>query len=126
MMVVVGHGAGGLGLIWADLPGLVVMALGFALLASLAWQFRPRPPIHLRCHAEGGLEVAVGDDWQAVDLLPDSRVQGPWAVLRWRTGRLAAQSLWLGPGSLDPEDFRRFRIWLQWRARPGYQPSSGR
>lgn len=102
---------------WAALP-LTVQCLGLLALAGhLLWRRLPGER-RLRCGDDGQLAVASGDTWQSVTLCPDSQVL-PWLiVLRYRPAQARyARTLPILGDSLPPEDFRRLRVWLRWRAR---------
>lgn len=122
------HVAAGLAALLAGLtwPWRAILLLGIGLSLWRAW---PRAGLRtLRLSADGQLAIGIGDAWSSSFLLPDSLVW-PWLVIvrhRPASGKRTATMIFL-PGSLAPDDFRRLRVWLRWRAKPaaamGYQPS---
>lgn len=113
------HLLAGAAILLADLPVWLAGLLLLAVAASLAHARRLPPSTALRCRADGSLAMRAGDDWQAVDLLPDSLVLAWLVVLRYRhPGRRWADTLVVLPDGLAADDFRHLRVWLKWRARP--------
>jgi len=125
--------------------GLHGLALVAALLAALPWGAqvlavlligisagryarRPALAVRLRCHADGRLECAAANDtaaWEALHLLPSSRV-GIWlSVLHYRTGDGRRHALAIAADSLPADAFRRLRVWLGWRAEVVPAPVGG-
>lgn len=101
---------------WADLPWYVQIAAATLAAAIALHAWRTRTPVALRLHPDGSLEWReAAQDWRAVTLLPGSHVS-PWlCVLHCRSdGR--THHLAIYPDSLHPEDYRRLRVWLRWRA----------
>lgn len=112
------HLLAGAAVLLADLPAWLAGLLLVAVAASLARAWRPPAPATLRCRADGSLALHAGDDWQAVELLPDSLVLAWLAVLRYRrAGGRGTHALVILPDGLAADDFRRLRVWLKWRAR---------
>jgi hypothetical protein len=100
------------GLSWAArLPFLV--AIGIGLFAST----RHSDTLSVRAQADGGLAVRAGDDWVPASVSADSMVLSWAIVLRLRLeGRRRMETRVILPDSLETEEFRRFRVWLKWRA----------
>jgi len=94
---------------------LVAVALVLAAFAA-ARGLRPRIET-LRIDEDGSLSgLAIGaSEFSPVRLLPGATAH-PWLTVM----RLAhAQGIWLivvAPDCVAPEDFRRLRVWLRWRA----------
>ncbi len=105
-----------LGVPWPPaLQGAVAVGLGLS--AWVGWR-RCAPPVStLRLLADGRLEVQAASRAPVVaaDLAPYAVVH-PWlTVLRLRVeGR--GLTLIVVADSLLPDDFRRLRVWLRWRA----------
>lgn len=110
------HGLAALGVVSADIDWPLQLA-GLGLIAGSAiLTLRQRPPVRLRCLADGSLLVAEPTaDWQPVELLPGSLVSPMCTVLRLRVDG-HARSVVVLADSLDGEDYRRLRVWLRWRA----------
>lgn len=99
----------------AELPWPYRAVLLAAVAVSLARSARRTAPVGLRCQPDGQLAIGAGDDWEAVELLPDTMVLSWLVVLRYRcAGR--PRSLVVLAGAVADEDFRRLRVWLRWRA----------
>ncbi|MBS1157917.1 MAG: hypothetical protein H6R15_336 [Proteobacteria bacterium] len=88
------------------------------LLAALAWR-ELRPAFSaIRLERDGRLFVRrPGDqEFSATNLLPGATVH-PWlTVVRLKTEEGACAPLILAVDSLEPDDFRRLRMFLRWRA----------
>jgi toxin CptA len=102
----------------ADLPfpARVLAALAVGISVLRAW--RPPMPLELRLQPDGRLEWRdAATSWQAASVLGSS-VVNPWlSVLAWRPeGQRRVRYLVVYPDSLHPDDFRRLRVWLRWRA----------
>lgn len=96
---------------WRALVSGALLVGGFQLL-------RVETPLDLRCKADGQLEMRVADEWRVVAVDEASMALPVLTVLRyhhdghWRARVVLADSL-------PAEDYRRFRVWLRWRARLG-------
>jgi toxin CptA len=105
------------------LPGAaaVVAAAGVVLSAVV----HVRQALHRARHAVAGLELAAdggaavagpAGDWSAARL-GGVAVPVPWlAVVTMRDAAGRRRSAVVLPDSLEPDAFRRLRIWLRWRA----------
>lgn len=110
------HGLATLGVVSADI-GWPLQLAGLGLIAvSAILTLRQRPPLRLRCLANGSLLMAEGaGGWQPVEFRAGSLVSPICTVLRLRiAGRVRAVVVLAD--SLDGEDYRRLRVWLRWRA----------
>lgn len=124
--------AAALGLAW--IPGGLRWA-GLGLLAVSAWRTWRRheePLPRLSCRNDGSLWHQVADDWRALEVLPDSHISPGLTLLGYREeGSRKRRTLVLLPDSLPADDYRRFRVWLRWRAQgewrgPASDPGVGR
>lgn len=109
------HGLAALGVASADI-GWPLQLAGLGLVAlSAILALRRRPPVRLRCLADGNLLMAEGaDDWQLVEIRAGSLVSPMCTVLRLRIeGR--ARAMVVLADSLDGDDYRRLRVWLRWK-----------
>ncbi len=93
--------------------GPLLAAIAVSLVVSIR---RPRR-VSLRCQPDGSLSIMKTDDWQSVELLPDTVVLAWLVVLRYRR----AAGVWpdtvvVLPDCLEASDFRHLRVWLKWRA----------
>lgn len=117
LAVVAVHALAGLAVARADLAGWLAALLTMAIVASLAWSLRPAVPVILQCRPDGALSLLAGEDWQAVELLPDSVVLAWLVLLRYRKAAGARPTtVVVMPDCLDADAFRRLRVWLRWRA----------
>lgn len=106
--------------VWlADLDAGLQIALSGLVLASALWSgLRPQISVELRCKADGGLEIRQGADWLAAQVGVASVVLPGLTLLRYQpAGMRRGQTLVILADSLAEGDFRRFRVWLRWRAR---------
>lgn len=110
------YGLALLALFFAQLPWPARFA-GLALLVA-AILVAPRQPLtaRLRCHGDGRLDVWHGDVWQSVRVCPDSVVWPGLIVMRWRESGRHARALVLPLDTLSPDEHRRLRLWLRWKA----------
>ncbi|TCJ14751.1 hypothetical protein EZJ19_09215 [Parasulfuritortus cantonensis] len=117
-VVMAAHVLAGLATWLAGLAGWQPAVLVIALAASFIQYTRSRRTTVLRGHADGRLEIRVGDDWHPATVGPDTVVLSWLVVMRYRMegGRRHA-SLVVLPDSLPAQDFRHLRIWLRWQAR---------
>lgn len=102
----------------ADVDWAYRLTLLAAAAVGLFHFLRLRGEINLRCDPDGSLAVFRDDEWQPVSLQMDSTVLS-WAVVlrycRQEGGRMET-CMALADG-LDPDEFRRLRVWLKWRGR---------
>ena len=102
-----------LDLAWTVRLGLVLL-IGFSLYRVLA---RPQEIAQLSLGAKGELalvtKVGVGG---TADILPESAILPGMIVLVLRVEGKRTP-LVLMADALDPEDYRRLRVWLNWRAK---------
>lgn len=128
-----------LGLLWAGMALLVLLAIGLAALpgsvqwvlaAGMAglfawgWQQALRLP-RLRIAADGGLQMlGEADAWCDIDVLGDSFVATGLIVLRYRLEGRIRPSLTLLPDSAPADDLRRLRVSLRWIRRTRSDTSS--
>lgn len=91
---------------------------GVTFSAIWAWRWR-RPLVDgLRLFDDGRLEcrLAGGTDFLQAELLPSATVH-PWlTVVPLKIDGRNKLAVVVPPDSTHPEDFRRLRIWLRWRA----------
>ncbi|NWG87157.1 MAG: hypothetical protein HXY26_06535 [Hydrogenophilaceae bacterium] len=110
------HGLAALSLMLAAIEWPLQLAGSGLVAASALWTLRQRPPVRLRCLADGDLFMA--DEmagWRPVELQAGSLVSPMCTVLRLRIdGR--SRSVVVLADSLAAEDFRRLRVWLRWKA----------
>jgi len=112
------HILAGFAIISAELPGWIAALLLVAFGASLSRIRRPRPFSALVLGGDGILQK-VGADGTAIELPLDAgtMVLPQLVVLHWRgTPVTNAGGLALLKDSMPPDDFRRLRVWLRWRA----------
>jgi toxin CptA len=97
-----------------------------ALVASLVQALRSRAlllgddaVIELDCGEDGGLGFVQRDGTCfAAEVLPASAVHAAAVLLRVRAaGERRPRSIVVLADSLEPEDFRRLRVWLRWKRR---------
>ncbi|TCS69449.1 toxin CptA [Sulfuritortus calidifontis] len=110
------HGLAALGVASADI-GWPLQLAGLGLVAlSAILALRRRPPVRLRCLADGNLLMAEGaNDWQLCEIRAGSLVSPMCTVLHLRIDGRARVVIVLAD-SLDGEGYRRLRVWLRWRA----------
>lgn len=107
--------------------GMIVFAMPLAVpwrVAALAWvafaccgALRALARVGgLTLEADGTLHVRVDGAWRK-GRVRDGSVVLPWlAVVRWRPdGAWWDRAIFLAPPMLDPEAFRRLRVWLRWQ-----------
>jgi hypothetical protein len=102
--------------LWLALLPIALQAVGtLALLLGLWRSRRPRPPLTLRCHGDGKLEMKSGDAWSLLGV-ERSAVLLPWlTVLRFaQADGKGSDFLLVTPDATDWDDFRRLRVWLRW------------
>jgi hypothetical protein len=101
------------------------LAISMAAAVSLAEALRraalrsaPSAVVRLELGTEGRVLLTRRDGGVREARLSRSSFLSPWlAILVLTTGRLRpATSVVLLPDSLPPDDFRRLRVWLRWRA----------
>jgi toxin CptA len=93
--------------------------LSMVLLASASFHLRPRQTVILRCQRDGQLAIQADNTW--VPVTPTyAQVLLPFlTLLRYRfDDKAPALHLLVLPDCLTPEDFRRLRVWLRWKAKP--------
>jgi hypothetical protein len=122
-----------------------ILAVTAVLLAELAWLYRvpiilmivvslgmyftmvsQRAHLKVRCRPDGAMDVWTRDDWEAVQLLPDSLVMSWCVILRYQR----AEHRWTDtcvilPDGLNGGDFRRLRVWLRFGAVVGQVKPQG-
>ena len=89
-----------------------------AIFAVLAWHGLSPKFSAIRLESKGQLSVfsSHAAEFVAVELQPGATVH-PWlSVVRLKTDEGRMASLILARDSLAPEDFRRWRVFLRWRA----------
>ncbi len=93
---------------------LLLLIWGIAL---WAWRRLAPPLTALRLEADGGIQAAGdGQDFLPATILPDATVH-PWlTVLRLELPGGKRCVLLVTTGSASPDDFRRLRVFLRWRA----------
>jgi len=114
------HGVAASALLGLDLGLGGIAALALVVLgALLAWRAGRPSIVGLKLLADGRIEIAASlDEWRSAEVIPPLRIH-PWlTVLRVRSED-SAHVLAIAPDSLACEDFRRLRLWLAWRRRPG-------
>lgn len=97
---------------------LAITGIGLLLLSASLWYCtRPPPACTLRFHKEGTIEMLEGDGWTQV--FPD----GPPVILpgllgiRLRTpDRKRPIFFSILSDCLDADQFRRLRVWLNWKS----------
>lgn len=118
MLLLILHLAALAALFLAELPDLARWAGVVLLGASLAAGRRPTPQQVLRAHQDGRLEIRRDSTWKPLVLQADSVALPGLILLRWQEGR-RNHSLVLPGDALSPQDHRRLRLWLRWKARIG-------
>jgi toxin CptA len=95
-----------------------VQLTGLALLLfSLVYYWRPAPDVRLRGKPDGTLEIWRQEQWHVARLAATSVILPGCTVLRLGIGTGPwRRNLVVLPDSLPPDDFRRLRVWLRWRA----------
>lgn len=117
------HSLAALSVALADI-GWPLQLGGLGLIAVSAIRaLRRRPPIRLRCLADGSLLMAEDTgDWRSVEIEAGSLVSPLGTLLRLR-GDGHARAVVVLADSLTEEEFRRLRVWLRWQAAgPGASP----
>lgn len=102
----------------ADVAGLQYrLALLVPVMASLILALHRMKTDEMACLPDGRLQVLREKDWLQAELLPETMVW-PWLiVLAYRIeGEPKRVSVVIMPDSLEPELFRRFKVWLKWGA----------
>lgn len=117
-------------LIWPyrlPLAAAIVVSLYLTIKPAAARSTATGRACRLRARADGGLDLWRDDGWQAIELLPDTRVLSWCALLRYREpGGRASEPRLILPDSLDRDTFRRLRVWLRYRATtPGHAGRRG-
>lgn len=87
------------------------------LVAILAWrQLRPKYSA-IRLERDGQLSVSrPGEqEFSSANLLAGATVHAWLTVVRLKTGKGACTPLILAVDSVNPDDFRRLRVFLRWR-----------
>lgn len=104
----------------ADLAWPYRLAIMVAVAISLMATIRLPAAVTLRCQPDGHLSLRGADEWEAVELLPDTVALSWFVLLRYRRpGQTRPDSRAILPDALEPEAFRRLRVWLKWRGLPG-------
>ncbi|HNQ04740.1 MAG TPA: hypothetical protein PKH69_09015 [Thiobacillaceae bacterium] len=103
--------------LWLAALPLALQTSGSLLLAlGLARHLRGAHGVTLRGNEKGQLEIRAGQTWHA---LHDTRVHllSPGlTLLRFENpGNARARNLLVLPDSMPAEDYRRLRVWLQWK-----------
>ena len=97
---------------WRLLLFVVLCALG-----AHAWRGLSSGILKLRLERDGSVQAlcCVSGDWLRVSPLPENLVH-PWlTVLRLRTEGGRRFTLPLTVDSMNPQDFRRLRVFLRWQ-----------
>lgn len=111
------HSFAAVAVLLADMAGWLQAMLSVGIGSSLVLGLAKRPPLEIRTETDGSLLVKVGEDWQPVEILP-STVVTPWlTALHYRQTPGRARACVVLPDNLPADDFRRFRVWLKWKAR---------
>jgi hypothetical protein len=97
---------------WLQAVGLILLAL------SAAMQLRRPPDLRLRLEPDGRLEAGLGDSpLLPATVLPKTHVSHWLCVLHYRIdGQKRTGSRAVLPDCLTPDEYRRFKVWLKWRA----------
>ncbi|MEW5769189.1 MAG: protein YgfX [Pseudomonadota bacterium] len=100
--------------VWqAELPVGVQEGGTLALLISCWLYSRPRPPVTLRCHKDGRVEMRSGSEWLALATTSAPMVL-PWLAVLHFTHLGQHTCLAIAADTLSTDDFRRLRTWLRW------------
>lgn len=114
--VVALHLLAGTAVVLAELAWAYRLAVIVAVVFSLVVSIRQAGAVALRCETDGSLSMRLGEDWQPVELFPDTVALSWLVVLRYRCqGHSRSESRPILADSLDRDDFRRLRVWLRWR-----------
>lgn len=112
-------------LAWCFWPQSVGLRLaGVALILAGCWFVRRQlePVLRvIRLDGAGGIAGGSGggDGLEPLHLLPGAIVH-PWlTVVRFQDARGRRHVVVATVDSMNPADFRRFRVFLRWRVRPG-------
>lgn len=113
------HGMAGVAVWLPDWP--LVLSLGLSCLVafsvSFAWR-RAQPAFgQLRLFADGRIQVQMigADDFLSAQLSPSATVY-PWLTVFALTVGGSVRYPVVLVDSISPEDFRRLRVWLRWKA----------
>lgn len=95
-----------------------------ALIASAAWQTLahglrrfPGSVVGLHWDADGGVTVRLRDGRELpARIQADSFVSPYLTVVRLKANEMLSRAVIVLPDTLDPNTFRRLRVWLKWRA----------
>lgn len=106
--------------LWAPWPWIVRLALLalLLLLAMLAYRRLSNSVHSLRLAGDGLLSVRFNGQEQAYFpmLLKSGATVHPWLTVLRLQYEAHPLNLIITPDSIDPDDFRRLRVWLKWRA----------
>jgi toxin CptA len=100
-----------------SLPLRVALLLAIWGIALWAWRRLALPLAALRLEADGGIQVAgERQDFLPATILPGATVH-PWlTVLRLELADGRRCALLVTTGTTSPDEFRRLRVFLRWRA----------
>ena len=99
----------------------MVLLLAIWVIALLAWRRLAPPVAALRLEVDGTIQTSAdGQSYLPASLLPEATVH-PWlTVLRLELADGRRHALLVTKDSLNPDDFRRLRVFLRWRASFGH------
>jgi toxin CptA len=113
------HGLAATALLATSWPfWLKCMALaGLAAAAVLPWRAGAPKADAIRLLGDGRMECRLtgGDEFLVAELMSGATVH-PWITAIRLKVASATLSVVFFPDSTNPEDFRRLRVWLRWRA----------
>lgn len=119
------HLAAALALWLADLPVPAQIAGTLLLAASLGVHARPGSEATLRGKADGKLEIRQNNAWVEIEQVSYGLVLPLITLLGIKTaGTTRPRYFVMLADSLPPEDYRRFRVWLEWLGKKPKQPQS--
>lgn len=98
-----------------------VLLLGLlGSLTALTWRQLTPKIAALRLEQNGGISLQrIGEmDFSPAEILPGASVHPLLSVLRFKQDNHRALVLVLAVDGLNPQDFRRLRVFLRWRVRP--------
>ncbi len=96
-----------------DFSWFLKLAIALAVIISLGWQLRRRPPRRLVWETDGDWQLLLADGKEVTgQLCPDSYVSVLLVILRFRLEQSGRATLVILPDTLDPRTFRRLRVRL--------------
>lgn len=118
------HGVAGAALWASPLPGVLSIVGSMVVTASAVWSVRghafrsaPRSVVELELYEDCTLSARTADGrWLQYRMVGSSFVSRVLTVLNLRTeGAWGVRSVLISADCVEPDAFRRLRVWLEWR-----------